>query len=121
MKKKRHSGILQAFWPMKVESKSAKHVINITSKAMSKKMGKASQLKLRGTGTECETNGGQKDIVVCIFYASVKTKEVKQDWFLPRLAEDIERKAFCDNIIKINVNIMLRFCTNILCIICRWT
>ena len=64
---------------MKVESKSTKHVINITSKAMSKKMGKASQLKLRGTGTECETNGGQKDIVVCIFYASVKTKEVKQD------------------------------------------
>ena len=31
MKKKRHSGIFQAFWPMKVEAKSAKLVINIAS------------------------------------------------------------------------------------------
>ena len=37
-------------------------------------------------------NGGQKAIVVCIFHASVKTKEVKRDLFLPRLVEDIERK-----------------------------
>ena len=54
MKKKRHSGIFQAFWPMKVEAKSAKHVINTASGAMSKKMCKASQLKSTGTGTECE-------------------------------------------------------------------
>ena len=33
MKKKRHSGIFQAFWPMKVEAKSAKLVINIASEA----------------------------------------------------------------------------------------
>ena len=37
MKKKRHSGIFQAFWPMKVEAKSAKHVTNIASEATSKK------------------------------------------------------------------------------------
>jgi len=42
MKKKRHSGTFQAFWPMKVEAKSAKHVINIASEATSKKMCKAS-------------------------------------------------------------------------------
>ena len=54
MKKKRHSGIFQAFWPVKVEAKSAKHVINIASEATSKKMCKASQLKSTGTGTECE-------------------------------------------------------------------
>ena len=54
MKKKRHSGIFQAFWPVKVEAKSAKHVINITSEATSKKMCKASQLKSMGTGTVCE-------------------------------------------------------------------
>ena len=41
MKEKRHSGIFQAFWPMKVEAKSAKLVINIASEAMSKKMCKA--------------------------------------------------------------------------------
>ena len=41
MKKKRHSGIFQAFCPMKVEAKSAKHVINIASAATSKKMCKA--------------------------------------------------------------------------------
>ena len=54
MKKKRHSGIFQAFWSMKVEAKSAKLVINIASEATSKKMCKASQLKSRGTGTENE-------------------------------------------------------------------
>ena len=54
MKKKRHSGIFQAFWPMKVEAKSAKHVTNIVSEATSKKMFKVSPLKSRGTGTECE-------------------------------------------------------------------
>ena len=54
MKKKRHSGIFQAFWPVKVEAKSARHVTNIASEATSKKMCKASPLKLRGTGTECE-------------------------------------------------------------------
>ena len=54
MKRKRDSGIFQAFWPMKIEAKSAKHVINIASEATSKKMRKASQLKSRGTGTECE-------------------------------------------------------------------
>ena len=54
MKKKRHSGIFQAFWPMKVQAKSAKHVINIASEATSKKMCKASQLKSTGTGTEGE-------------------------------------------------------------------
>ena len=42
MKKKRHSGIFQAFWPTKVEAKSTKHVINIASEATSKKMCKAS-------------------------------------------------------------------------------
>ena len=36
MRKKRRSGIFQAFWPMKVEAKSAKHVINIASEATSK-------------------------------------------------------------------------------------
>ena len=41
MKKKRHSGIFQAFWPMKVEAKSAKLVINIASETTSKKMCKA--------------------------------------------------------------------------------
>lgn len=54
MKKKRHSGIFQAFWPMKVEAKSAKHVIDIALEATSKKMCKAFQLKSTGTGTECE-------------------------------------------------------------------
>ena len=41
MNEKRHSGIFQAFWPMKVEAKSAKRVINIASEATSKKMCKA--------------------------------------------------------------------------------
>lgn len=54
MKKKRHSDIFQAFWSMKVQAKSAKHVINIASEATSKKKCKASQLKSTGTGTECE-------------------------------------------------------------------
>ena len=54
MKKKRHSGIFQAFWPMKVEAKSAKHVKNIASEAVSKKNVQGTQLKSRGTGTECE-------------------------------------------------------------------
>ena len=71
-------------------------------------------------GQNVNTNGGQKTIAVCIFYASVKTKEVKRDWFLPRLVEDIETKTFCDNIVEINVNIMLHFCANILRIVCRW-
>ena len=100
MKKKRHSGIFQAFWPMKVEAKFAKHVTNIASEATSKKMFKASPLKSGELGQSVNTNGGQKAIVVCIFHASVKTKEVKQDWFLPRLVEDIERKTFCDYIVQ---------------------
>ena len=54
MKKKRHSDIFQAFWPMKVEAKSAKHVTNIASEATSKKMLKASPLKSRETETQCE-------------------------------------------------------------------
>ena len=54
MKKKRHSGIFQAFWPMKVEAKSAKLVINIASEATSKKNVQGTQLKSRGNGTECE-------------------------------------------------------------------
>ena len=54
MKKKRHSGIFQAFWPTNVEAKSTKHVINIPSEATSKKNVQGTQLKSRGTGTECE-------------------------------------------------------------------
>lgn len=46
-------------------------------------------------GQSVNTNGGQKAIIVCIFWASVKTKEVKREWFLPRLVEDIGRKYFC--------------------------
>ena len=54
MKKKRHSGIFHAFWPMKVEAKSAKHVNKHRFRSYVKKMCKASQLKSRGTGKECE-------------------------------------------------------------------
>ena len=49
MKKKRHSGIFQAFWPMKVEAKSAKHVTNIASEATSKK-------NVQGISAEIEGN-----------------------------------------------------------------
>ena len=49
MKKKSHSGIFQAFWPMKVEAKSAKHVINIASQATSKK-------NVQGISTEIDGN-----------------------------------------------------------------
>ena len=100
MKKKRHSGIFQAFCPMKVEAKSAKHVINIASAATSKKMCKALSWNRGELGQSVNTNGGQKATVVYIFHASVKTKEVKQDWFLPRLVEDIERKTFCYYIVQ---------------------
>ena len=100
MRKKRRSGIFQAFWPMKVEGKSAKHVINIASEAMSKN-------NVQGISPEIEGNWdrvwilmcGQKAIVICIFHASVKTKEVKRDWFFPRLVDDIERKT-CDYIVE---------------------
>ena len=105
MKEKRHSGIFQAFWPMKVEAKSAKLVINIASEATSKKMCKELSWNRGEMGQSVNTNGGQNAIPVCIFHASVKTKEVKRDWFLPRLVEDIERKTFCDY--RSNVNIML--------------
>ena len=49
MKKKRHSGIFQAFWPTKVEAKSTKHVINIASEATSKK-------NVQGISAEIEGN-----------------------------------------------------------------
>lgn len=49
MKKKRHSDIFQAFWSMKVQAKSAKHVINISSEATSKK-------KVQGISAEIDGN-----------------------------------------------------------------
>ena len=48
MKRKRDSGIFQAFWPMKVEAKSAKHVINITSEATSKKNAQGISAEIEG-------------------------------------------------------------------------
>ena len=110
MNEKRHSGIFQAFWPMKVEAKSAKLVINIAFEATSKKMCKALSWNPGEMGQSVNTNGGKNAIAVCIFHASVKTKEVKRDWFLPRLVEDIERKTFCVYIVQ-----ML-----ILCFVFRW-
>ena len=49
MRKKRRSGIFQACWPMKVEAKSAKHVINIGSEATSKN-------SVQGISSEIEGN-----------------------------------------------------------------
>ena len=40
----------------------------------------------RELGQSVNTNGSQKVIDVCIFHASVKTKEVKRDWFFPRVS-----------------------------------
>ena len=37
------------------------------------------QLKSRETGQSVNTNDSQKAIIVCIFQASVKTKEVKRE------------------------------------------
>ena len=55
MKEKRHSGIFQAFWPMKVEAKSAKLVIKEHRfRSYVKKNVQGTQLKSRGNGTECE-------------------------------------------------------------------
>ena len=95
---------------MKVEAKSAKLVIKIASEATSKKMCKALSWNREELGQSVNTNGGQKAIAVCIVHASVKIKEVKGDWFLPRLVEDIERKTFCVYIVQ-----ML-----ILCFVFRW-
>ena len=81
MRNKRHSGIFQAFWPKKVEAKSAKRVINIASEATSKNNVQGISAEIEGNWDSVNTNGGQKAIVVCIFHASVKTKEVKRDWF----------------------------------------
>ena len=65
-----------------------------------KKMCKALSWNQGEIGQSVNTNGGQNAIAVCIFHASVKTKEVKRDWFLPRLVEDIERKTFCVYIVQ---------------------
>ena len=51
-------------------------------------------------GQGVNTNGGQKAVVACIFQTSVETKEVKRNWFFPRLVDDIERKTFCDYIVE---------------------
>ena len=64
MKKKRHSGIFQAFWPKKVEASSAKRIINIASEATSKKMCKALSWNRGELGQSVNTNGGQKAIIV---------------------------------------------------------
>ena len=74
MEKKRHSGIFQAFWPMKVEAKSAQHVINIASEATSKKCTRPLSWNRGELGQSVNTNGDQKAIVVCIFHASVKIR-----------------------------------------------
>ena len=79
MKKKRHSGIFQAFWPMKVEAKSAKLVINIASEATSKKMCKALSWNRGEMGQSVNTNGGQNAIPVCIFHAGAPNEDVVQN------------------------------------------
>ena len=92
MKEKRHSGIFQAFWPMKVEAKSAKLVYKHRFQSYVKKMCKALSWNQGEMGQSVNTDGGQNAIV--------KAKKGKRDWFLPRLVEDIERKTFCDYIVQ---------------------
>ena len=85
---------------MKVEAKSAKHVINIASEATSKTMCKASPLKSRGTGTECEYYWWPKGNRCLHFTPVSKPKRSEESDSSQGLVDDIEKKTFCDYIVE---------------------
>ena len=101
MRNKRHSGIFQAFWPKKVEAKSAKRVINIASQATTKN-------NVQGISAEIEGNwdrvwilmAAKRQSLFAYFTPVSKQKRSNETDSNQGLVDDIERKTFCDYIVE---------------------
>ena len=101
MRKKRHSGIFQAFWPMKVEAKSAKHVINIASEATSKNNVQGISAEIKGTWDGVWILMATKRQSLFAYFTPVsKQKRSNKTDSSQGLVDDIERKTFYDYIVE---------------------